>query len=158
MVAMCLVKGLGKRWNILKHFFFKHAKSSWDFCEEMIRWIATPLQYRLLPFGASLTCMPRSRIVPYIVPFYWKCLTYIKIQSIIQCILLFKGGVNFHLLPNVSPLSSSLAQLPPNAVTSIIDGLKRLYIEKPKPPEVAYLSFAKWRCSDLSSFVVKFQL
>ena len=81
----------------------------------------------------------------------------IKIQSIIQCILLFRGGVNFHLLHNVSPLSSSLAQLPPNAVTSIIDGLKRLYIEKPKPL-VAYLSFAKWRYSDLSSFVVKFQL
>ena len=83
----------------------------------------------------------------------------IKIQSIMQCILLFRGWcLNFHLLPNASPLSLSLAQLPPNAVTSIIDGLKRLYIEKPKPLEVGYLSVAKWRYSDLSSFVVKFQL
>nr|POE55757.1 eh domain-containing protein 1 [Quercus suber] len=31
-------------------------------------------------------------------------------------------------------------ELPPNAVASIIDGLKRLYIEKPKPLEVAHLS------------------
>uniref|UniRef100_A0A7N2KPB6 Uncharacterized protein n=1 Tax=Quercus lobata TaxID=97700 RepID=A0A7N2KPB6_QUELO len=46
--------------------------------------------------------------------------------------------LNFHLLPNVSPLSSSLAQLPPNAVTSIIDGLRRLYIEKPQPLEVGF--------------------
>ena len=82
----------------------------------------------------------------------------IKIRSVIQCILLFRGCPNFHLLSNVSPLSSSLAQLPPNAVTTIIDGLKRLYIEKPKPLEVAYLSFAKCRYSDLSRFVVKFRL
>jgi len=33
-----------------------------------------------------------------------------------------------------------------------------LYIGKPKPLEVAYLSFAKWRYFYLSSFVVKFQL
>nr|POF05085.1 hypothetical protein CFP56_05696 [Quercus suber] len=35
-------------------------------------------------------------------------------------------------------------------ITSIIDGLKRLYIEKPNPLEVAYLLLAKWRYSDLS--------
>lgn len=29
-------------------------------------------------------------------------------------------------------------QIPPSAVTSIIDGLKRLYIEKLKPLEVTY--------------------
>uniref|UniRef100_A0A2N9EN23 EF-hand domain-containing protein n=1 Tax=Fagus sylvatica TaxID=28930 RepID=A0A2N9EN23_FAGSY len=34
--------------------------------------------------------------------------------------------------------SKSAKKLPPNAVTSIVDGLKRLYIEKLKPLEVAY--------------------
>ncbi|KAK7840041.1 eh domain-containing protein 2 [Quercus suber] len=34
--------------------------------------------------------------------------------------------------------SKSAKNIPPNAVTSIIDGLKRLYIEKLKPLEVAY--------------------
>ena len=57
------------------------------------------------------------------------------------------GCLNFHLLPNASPLSLSLAQLPPNAVTSIIDGLKRLYIEKPKPLEVGYLSVLVFKTS-----------
>jgi hypothetical protein len=42
------------------------------------------------------------------------------------------------LFPNVFHPSTSLAQLPPNAVTSIIDGLNRLYIEKLKPLEVTY--------------------
>ena len=82
----------------------------------------------------------------------------IKIQSIIQCILLFRGDVLIFICCLMCPLSSSLAQLLPNAVASIIDGLRRLYIENPKPLEVAYLSFAKCRCSDLSSFVVMFQL
>ncbi|XP_004293342.1 PREDICTED: EH domain-containing protein 1-like [Fragaria vesca subsp. vesca] len=34
--------------------------------------------------------------------------------------------------------SKSVKRLPPNAVTSIVDGLKRLYIEKLKPLEAAY--------------------
>lgn len=38
----------------------------------------------------------------------------------------------------LSSLFSFFAQMPLNAVTSIIDGLKRLYIEKLKPLEATY--------------------
>jgi EH domain-containing protein 1 len=38
----------------------------------------------------------------------------------------------------MSSLFSFFAQMPLNAVTSIIDGLKRLYIEKLKPLEATY--------------------
>jgi hypothetical protein len=66
-----------------------------------------------------------------------KFFTY-KNEKVSYNVNLFLGGcLHFHLFPNAFP-PSSLAQLPPNAVTSIVDGLKRLYIEKLKPLEVAY--------------------